>query len=287
MSLGLDRIVVGYAGTQACRMAVRCAAAIAGRAGATLHVVSVARDLAPPGSAAWALPYEDSAPTLEEVRALAEEGAALAGGTVAAVPHACSGTPAVELVRYAREREAALIVLGNVRHPALERLLFGTTCDRVLRLSPVPCLLPVDAAYARRILVAADDSPCAGRALAFALRLAVLLDADLRCVHVAPPPPDGAGVAVYAHYFEEYVAGVRERTARGLPRHRRPGTFAAEVRIGPKPGPEILAAAREWQADLLVAGSHGRSYLQRAILGSTPELLVREAHHSLLIVPPD
>jgi nucleotide-binding universal stress UspA family protein len=58
-----------------------------------------------------------------------------------------------------------------------------------------------------------------------------------------------------------------------------------KVRIGP-PGKEISDEAAEWQADLIVVGTHARIGIARAILGSVAESVVRDAHCSVLVVPP-
>jgi nucleotide-binding universal stress UspA family protein len=52
----------------------------------------------------------------------------------------------------------------------------------------------------------------------------------------------------------------------------------AEIRTG------ILDAATEWQADLIVLGSHGRRGLSRFMLGSVAESVARHAPCSVLIV---
>lgn len=46
----------------------------------------------------------------------------------------------------------------------------------------------------------------------------------------------------------------------------------------------LLDAARDWQADLLVLGSHGQRGIERFFVGSTAERLVRKANISLLLV---
>jgi len=46
----------------------------------------------------------------------------------------------------------------------------------------------------------------------------------------------------------------------------------------------IVEAARTWQADLIVVGTHGRRGVQRLILGSVAEQLVRLASVSVLLV---
>ena len=43
-----------------------------------------------------------------------------------------------------------------------------------------------------------------------------------------------------------------------------------------KAADEILAAAREWEADAIVIGTHGRSGVSRVVLGSTAESVVRQ-----------
>jgi nucleotide-binding universal stress UspA family protein len=52
----------------------------------------------------------------------------------------------------------------------------------------------------------------------------------------------------------------------------------AEVRTG------ILDVAAEWQADLIILGSHGRKGLERFMLGSVAESIARHARCSVLIV---
>lgn len=43
------------------------------------------------------------------------------------------------------------------------------------------------------------------------------------------------------------------------------------------PGPEIVKAAKEWQADLIMIGSHGRRGITRALVGSVAEGVMRHA----------
>ena len=50
------------------------------------------------------------------------------------------------------------------------------------------------------------------------------------------------------------------------------------------PGDEIIATAREWQADLVVAGSHGASGLARLVLGSVCHALVTHAPCNVEVV---
>lgn len=52
-----------------------------------------------------------------------------------------------------------------------------------------------------------------------------------------------------------------------------------------RPGPSLLACAEELDADLVVAGTHGRGLLGRVLGGETLSKLVRGARRSLLVLP--
>jgi nucleotide-binding universal stress UspA family protein len=53
-----------------------------------------------------------------------------------------------------------------------------------------------------------------------------------------------------------------------------------------EPRAGILDAAEEWQADLIVLGSHGRTALPRFLLGSISDAVMRHAHCSVEIARP-
>jgi nucleotide-binding universal stress UspA family protein len=50
------------------------------------------------------------------------------------------------------------------------------------------------------------------------------------------------------------------------------------------PADEIVAAAREWKADLIVTASHGRSGVSRLLLGSTAESVLRQAACTVMVI---
>jgi nucleotide-binding universal stress UspA family protein len=50
------------------------------------------------------------------------------------------------------------------------------------------------------------------------------------------------------------------------------------------PSEGIIDAAREWDADLIIAGTHGRGGLQRLFVGSTAESVLRSAPCPVLVI---
>jgi nucleotide-binding universal stress UspA family protein len=55
-------------------------------------------------------------------------------------------------------------------------------------------------------------------------------------------------------------------------------------RLGTSVAELILIQAKEWSADLIVMGTHGRRGLKRLALGSDAEMVVREANIPVLLV---
>jgi nucleotide-binding universal stress UspA family protein len=137
----------------------------------------------------------------------------------------------------------------------------------------------------RRVLIAVDDSAPSESALDRGVRLAQELGARVVLVHVAP----AATVTAPEFAYELTVAQpeVRQEGERLLQR------LAAQVpaelidslvlREG-YASRQIVDAAEEVGADLIVIGTHGRGMLGRFLLGSTAESVVRHAHCPVLTV---
>jgi len=193
------------------------------------------------------------------------------------------GPPSVVLQDVARECKPGLIVLGGKHHSALERWLGGSTSLHVVRTSEVRVLVTAGQPTAiRRILVAADLSPAAGPTVALAERYARLLGAQLRLLTVFEPLPDLPGIPAVDP--TEYYALAQETLERDVWPLVRKSEVERLVRHGMVVD-TLLREATDWQADLLVVGSHGKGWAQRVLLGSVTERLINHLPTSLLVAP--
>jgi nucleotide-binding universal stress UspA family protein len=137
----------------------------------------------------------------------------------------------------------------------------------------------------RRILIALDDSAIAAHALKAATDLTTALKAQAALVYVVDPTlaqpdsgiPAAEGVATLKREGQAFLATAAQRTGE-------PPAWQF-LRDG-KPSDQILAAAREWDADVIVIGTHGRSGVSRLLLGSTAEAVVRHAPCPVLVIKP-
>jgi nucleotide-binding universal stress UspA family protein len=114
--------------------------------------------------------------------------------------------------------------------------------------------------------------------------MAAQLHAELAFVHVIPR---ALAYPTELGFVEaERISDLHERADHFL-RHakHRAGNVLSEaiMREGVAPV-EIIAAAKEWKADLIIVGSHNRGRFSRLILGSTAEAVVRGANCPVLVM---
>ena len=136
-----------------------------------------------------------------------------------------------------------------------------------------------------RILVPLDGSARAERAIPWADELANALHAEIELIFVIAPsdvPEESAENATYQLVENETAAGRAtlelESEQFGLvPPERR------EVMHG-EPGATIAAHAQSINADLIVMSTHGRGELERTLLGSVADEVIREARVPVMVI---
>jgi len=143
----------------------------------------------------------------------------------------------------------------------------------------------------KRICCPIDFSDASRAAMEIAADLARRQGADLVLLHAYPIPgytfPDGSVVA--SPKMMQELADQAERhleewraAAEGLVGAPRVETHTA---VG-EPAAEIVSYARASGIDLVVVGTHGRTGLEHALMGSVAERVVRRAHCPVLTVRP-
>lgn len=130
-----------------------------------------------------------------------------------------------------------------------------------------------------RLLVAVDFSAAGDEALAYARSLAVSAGAEVELLHVV----DAAAVdGVLGPADPTVWSGALQQARARLEGLRRQDELATVLEGHP---PDVIADhALARRIDLIVVGSHGRSPLQRLLLGSVAEQVVRTAPCPVLVV---
>lgn len=141
----------------------------------------------------------------------------------------------------------------------------------------------------RTILLATDGSPASDHAAELAVGLARTHQARLVVLYVVDPYPYlGIGEAS-AVGFQAYMASAYEHAAGAHGRVQALCSAGPAVdihlrRIEDAGAPEgILQAAKDEGADLVVVGSHGRSGLQRLMVGSVAARVVAQSPVPVLV----
>jgi nucleotide-binding universal stress UspA family protein len=140
-----------------------------------------------------------------------------------------------------------------------------------------------------RILHASDFSPASRRAFDVAVGLAKAHGAALMLVHVvetALPWAEDAYVSpeIYTRLVESARAVATKRLDALVRRARAAGLSVSGRLVDGSPRDAIPRAAKRAHADLLVVGTHGRTGLQKLLLGSVAERVVATAPCPVLTV---
>jgi nucleotide-binding universal stress UspA family protein len=140
-----------------------------------------------------------------------------------------------------------------------------------------------------RILVAVDGSDTSNMALQEAIRLAKDQHSILRLFHVVDLTM--AYSAIEAPYIIEYQKALKAEGQKLLADCSAPARTAgiefdskAGVALGKHIYDVIEEEAKQWPADLVVIGTHGRRGIRRLLLGSVAEGLTRVSSKPVLLI---
>lgn len=220
----------------------------------------------------------------EELRAaLALQARRVAGDEVAPETEIASGPPDQVLADCAERHDADLVVVGAPRHPEL-----GTTADRLLRRIDRPVLVVKrpEKLPPSRVLAAVDLSEPAERALAAGVSLIERMSGGPRAIELLfalhPQEIEGS-IHFQPDRLKAFACDELDRLARRAAPHAAQ-SFERSLKVGDARD-AILEEATNRPADLILLGTHGRSGLERWILGSVAATVLRRADTNVLVIP--
>jgi nucleotide-binding universal stress UspA family protein len=200
------------------------------------------------------------------------------------------GSPGDAIVRRAQDLDADLVVMGAGDVSRFDRYSVGPVTEEVLEFAPQPVLAVHPGGPEirfKKILCPVDQSAASRQGLQNANRLARVFGGHLIILTVVPAVgwlSAAAATGQLAGAAAEYESRWRsefEEFLRGTPFGE--VKVQREVRKG-TPHEQIIASAREQQADLIVMGATGRTGLTRVLLGSVTRRVLQELPCSLLVV---
>ncbi|HET7786281.1 MAG TPA: universal stress protein [Myxococcales bacterium] len=180
------------------------------------------------------------------------------------------------LLEFAAAEKADLLVVGAHHKGWLRRLSSVSSVALHFRHCSVACIPAGEVLRARapihRVLAATDLSPAGDRALAYGFTLLGEGPGEIHLVHVVEGKDPGA-----------------ERKLKDLAAAAQPPpgvTVLPQILRSSEPARAICAAAERAAADVVCIGSHGRSALVGAVLGSVALAVLRGSTRPVLVVPP-
>jgi len=269
--------------------AVRYAAGLAGAYGARIHLLHVV-NVVPVTAYEYAM---DTTHIMKSMEASAEEEMVKLAATVRKAginvgSQIRTGDVYEEIKQSIEDVKPHMVVMGTHGRRGVERWFMGSTTERLLRHSPVPVITitatgeKAEGPRFRRILVTTDFSEGTSDALAYAFSVAQENESQITLLHVV----HDAAADVSGKYRESLVQGVQKQLDDLVPTEAKAWCdVSTDVEIG-VPYRIIVRMLEDEKIDLLVMNIHGKGMLDRALLGSTDERVVRVAPCSVMLIPP-
>jgi nucleotide-binding universal stress UspA family protein len=202
------------------------------------------------------------------------------------------GDAETEIINAARDEEADLLVLGSHGRSGWRAVVFGSVTESVLRHSELPVFtVPANPSKSSgtgtqitRILCPTDFSPPSTEALRKAAEWCREFQAELYVLHVMPFSEPALGIISAAEYEQSRAKDAALAVWHYLTdkdvEDCRPQVI---IRAG-APGSQIVRAAEELEADLIVISTHGQSGWRHLVFGSVMEAVARTSRRPVLTV---
>ncbi|MFP3947845.1 MAG: universal stress protein [Gemmatimonadota bacterium] len=213
------------------------------------------------------------------------------------------GSVTAELERHAEETDPDLLVMATHGRGPFSRFWLGSVADHIVRHSTYPVLLirpgesqQVDVSARTsfdHILVPLDGSEEGETILDVAGPFGELFDARYTLTRVVHYPAEvvSSYMPDTVHISEEIVESGKaeaERYLEGVAGTLRDAGYQVDVdvRVDVHPASGIQRAAEEVGADVVALATHGRGGMERTLVGSVADKLIRSTHLPTLVIRP-
>lgn len=241
----------------------------------------------------------------DKERRLAKDVAEIEAAGVTVTKLVREGDPDKEIIAATREMKADLIVMGSHSRRNLWDVVLGSTTAKVAKAAPCPVLITSHRpphrgpATPKRFLFATDFSAHAEMAekVAFSLARERGEQHHLWVLTVIEPSEELPVASEFVGYVPESTATELERELHAeeeakVNQQLKPIIAAAqEAGLKPEtlirhghPAKEIVKAAIDLEADMIIVGSHSRRHIWEMLLGTTTEGVAKLATCPVLVV---
>jgi nucleotide-binding universal stress UspA family protein len=195
------------------------------------------------------------------------------------------------IVDEAIKSKSTMIVMGRRGRTGLKRLMMGSVTARVIGHAPCNVLVVPKAAQLefKNIVVATDGSKYSAAAASEALGLAKWNGSALTVISVVPSelmtPSDIDFTITQRELIAEKEMHEAEKNAKVVKEAaQKEGVAVKAFVLSGRPADAIIETAQEKNADLIVLGSHGRTGVERLLMGSVAERVIVLASCPVLVV---
>lgn len=195
------------------------------------------------------------------------------------------------IVDEAIKSKSTMIVMGRRGRTGLKKLVMGSVTSRVIGHAPCNVLVVPKAAQLefKNIVVATDGSKYSAAAASEALGLAKWNGSALTVISVVPSelmtPSDIDFTITQRELIAEKEMHEAEKNAKVVKEAaQKEGVVVKAFVLSGRPADAIIETAQEKNADLIVLGSHGRTGVERLLMGSVAERVIVLASCPVLVV---
>ncbi len=195
------------------------------------------------------------------------------------------------IVDEALKNKSTMIVMGRRGRTGLQRLMMGSVTARVIGHAPCSVLVVPKAAQLefKRIVVATDGSKYSVAAASEAVGLAKRNGSALTVISVVPSelttPTDIDFTVNQRELIAEKEMHEAEKNAKAVKEAaQKEGVEVKAFVLSGKPSEAIIQTAQEKNADFIVLGSHGRTGVEKFLMGSVAERVIVLSACPVLVV---